>query len=136
MSLPQTPEILVGLRDKPCSFAILLETGRKSSRKVLQHRKRPHIPMLPSCLASVSYTHLDVYKRQGNILLGLNFGSEGEPIKSLLFLFLLELLKRDGGRLTYNVKFAYFISVSYTHLDVYKRQVLNGWRQSKASNHR
>ena len=31
MSLPHTPDILVGLRERFCSFAILMETGTKSA---------------------------------------------------------------------------------------------------------
>ena len=52
MSLPQTPEILVGFRDSPWFLAILMETGAKSPRKVAQQRGLPQEPMPDTCLAS------------------------------------------------------------------------------------
>ena len=57
------------------------------------------------CIVAVSYTHLDVYKRQ-----------------------IQTVLKRDGRVVGFNEeKIATAIrkamSVSYTHLDVYKRQL-------------
>ena len=52
------------------------------------------------CLHTVSYTHLDVYKRQG-------YESGG-------------MFYRFTGRSEYLQN---IMAVSYTHLDVYKRQV-------------
>ena len=52
MSLPQVPEILLGLRDMDCILAILVETGWNSSRNWLQQKGRPQMPMPPSILAS------------------------------------------------------------------------------------
>ena len=46
------PEILVGLRDRPCSLAILMDTGWNSPKKVAQQNGRPQIPSPPSILAS------------------------------------------------------------------------------------
>ena len=58
----------------------------------------------------VSYTHLDVYKRQ--VLGNVNRGSEKQGDRRR------EAVDRKG-------KARSKISVSYTHLDVYKRQVSN-----------
>ena len=55
-------------------------------------------------IQSVSYTHLDVYKRQGNSI--SLFVEEHVPIASHITTFLIEIRT----------------AVSYTHLDVYKRQ--------------
>ena len=52
MSRPQAPEIFVGLRDRPWSLAMLMETGWKFSKKVLQHRGQPQMPRPPIILAS------------------------------------------------------------------------------------
>ncbi|OTO25089.1 hypothetical protein A5877_000597 [Enterococcus sp. 3C7_DIV0644] len=52
---------------------------------------------LKQSIESVSYTHLDVYKRQ--ILFGVGSGNNSKEITK------------------------YTQTVSYTHLDVYKRQV-------------
>ena len=41
MSLPHTPEIFVGFRERFCSFAILMDTGINSDKNVLQQRLRP-----------------------------------------------------------------------------------------------
>ena len=71
-----------------------------------------------SILGTVSYTHLDVYKRQGMqiafaFFLGILQGYA--PATDLTV-----LRDRIAGILLGN------IAVSYTHLDVYKRQVLGG----------
>ena len=82
-------------------------------------------------IKAVSYTHLDVYKRQ---VCGLGDDENGE--------FLLEELKQSGVN-TEHVKVTaglksgvvpimvdedgervIYVPVSYTHLDVYKRQIL------------
>ena len=60
----------------------------------------------PICMSTVSYTHLDVYKRQD--------------------LFWLENLNLRGGfkkTIMDYIAGKYPDPVSYTHLDVYKRQV-------------
>ena len=76
----------------------------------------------PSCesrVAAVSYTHLDVYKRQAWAIAGYGF----RVVVSSFFAdihknnelnnFVLPVVVTEG-----------FLPVSYTHLDVYKRQVL------------
>ena len=68
----------------------------------------------------VSYTHLDVYKRQVNV-----------PSGSLLYANLLALQIVDGGnggifRDDNHLNTGGVGAVSYTHLDVYKRQDLHG----------
>ena len=65
------------------------------------------VTSLLSINASVSYTHLDVYKRQVYTFLGDN--------SSLTFSTNFSLVSKSSPYPTY-------ISVSYTHLDVYKRQ--------------
>ena len=50
MRRPQTPEIFVGLRDRPCSLAILMDTGSKDCIKEEQQNSLPHLPMPPQCL--------------------------------------------------------------------------------------
>ena len=62
----------------------------------------------------VSYTHLDVYKRQGGLAIYFAF--------MVAALFTVDLTKEVVGLLTG----ATVIPVSYTHLDVYKRQILGG----------
>ena len=54
-------------------------------------------------LCSVSYTHLDVYKRQGEICTG-------------------EVVNISSPSPSQTVPMSSIGSVSYTHLDVYKRQ--------------
>ena len=57
--------------------------------------------------APVSYTHLDVYKRQVLAILG--------PIAFAISVW-------DGFQSTLTQWICRYIPVSYTHLDVYKRQ--------------
>ena len=52
MRRPQTPLILMGLSDRFCSFAILMDTGWKSPRNVPQQIGRPQGPSPPSIFAS------------------------------------------------------------------------------------
>ena len=52
MSLPQLPEILLGLSDMDCIFAILVDTGWKSFRNLLQQNGLPQMPRPPSIFAS------------------------------------------------------------------------------------
>ena len=52
ISLEQVPDILVGLSESPCSFAILIETGANSPIKPQQQNGLPQTPKPPSCFAS------------------------------------------------------------------------------------
>ena len=45
-------QILVGFKDKFCSFAILMETGTNSERWVWQQRGLPQLPIPPKILVS------------------------------------------------------------------------------------
>ena len=70
----------------------------------------------PRWCAAVSYTHLDVYKRQERECPSVHEGADVDGLVQILFLE-SHILRGDGE------------SVSYTHLDVYKRQhvmVFNG----------
>ena len=70
-------------------------------------------------ITPVSYTHLDVYKRQV-MKLGdnsANMNVETVPTGSLSLDIALGLGGLPKGRI---------IAVSYTHLDVYKRQTWDG----------
>ena len=69
---------------------------------------------------TVSYTHLDVYKRQvmvrqfsGNVL-------DGHIIKAAAVQHFSRGL--SPGKIGHAAHFRIFVAVSYTHLDVYKRQ--------------
>ena len=64
----------------------------------------------------VSYTHLDVYKRQpiDNVS---NYDSSKEDI-----VFIAPLMDVEKHKLIFGTKSAMIKPVSYTHLDVYKRQ--------------
>ena len=66
------------------------------------------------CTAAVSYTHLDVYKRQLHVRKRKWLDKSSNEI----FSYDWDLSEFDGTRLNSE-------SVSYTHLDVYKRQTLN-----------
>ena len=61
---------------------------------------------------SVSYTHLDVYKRQHVMCLLIYLLPGRKEIMSFVIRLCLKLLPNCHGGIT----------VSYTHLDVYKRQ--------------
>ena len=63
------------------------------------------------CPKPVSYTHLDVYKRQH-----YEGGIDIRPVIALTFAGLC---------------FCYVTTVSYTHLDVYKRQIITNERADK-----
>ena len=81
-----------------------------------------------AAMISVSYTHLDVYKRQAGIVLTI-FGSL--PVVGLFsnliaipvfaLLFFVVLLSTPLVILPFGLG---TLAVSYTHLDVYKRQLL------------
>ena len=75
----------------------------------------------------VSYTHLDVYKRQVQYLTGFLYAPLREEFSHLSFDKPREksILLSTGGTDPYNMAgriLAYGTPVSYTHLDVYKRQ--------------
>ena len=68
------------------------------------------------CGMPVSYTHLDVYKRQGG-----RGGWKGDVPK---FQYNLDKIHAAGWSATHTSDEAVALTaVSYTHLDVYKRQV-------------
>ena len=89
----------------------------------------------------VSYTHLDVYKRQGTlhpsmkrvfvfagaavvavaVAAGVFFSSGSSAAPASTFVLL------DGSKQTTEDLKGKVTPVSYTHLDVYKRQVVHGW---------
>ena len=73
--------------------------------------KRPALPSLKPYAVTVSYTHLDVYKRQ---LYTYN------PPRSAREWVNEEALVPREGRMRHHSD--YRGTVSYTHLDVYKRQ--------------
>ena len=66
---------------------------------------------MPSTFTSVSYTHLDVYKRQGRII---NYDKNKTPTRGREVTFLEQVFGAVGR--------SPVAPVSYTHLDVYKRQ--------------
>ena len=85
------------------------------------------------CIIAVSYTHLDVYKRQVTDYRDytLAWYKAAWPWMGCMgFLVFLGFLPKHGGGRNYLffVFFAFFawffwgLPVSYTHLDVYKRQ--------------
>ena len=92
--------------------------------------------MIKECIRTVSYTHLDVYKRQhvGTVLLGLlavyglnmlgtilstNLFSGTSPLDLVLSEVFMLVVSLIVGIIS--AGFGY-MPVSYTHLDVYKRQ--------------
>ena len=72
------------------------------------------IPSKEDVISPVSYTHLDVYKRQPLHLIGSRFHRTEEN----------KLLRRRTQEIVINLLCQPCIdTVSYTHLDVYKRQI-------------
>ena len=71
------------------------------------------------CIVPVSYTHLDVYKRQVQ-----DTGSYGSAFGQTVILLLIQIggLGVITGAVTFLMLSGRNITVSYTHLDVYKRQ--------------
>ena len=76
--------------------------------------KKIGIGTLLVSIGTVSYTHLDVYKRQGDML-GLH--SEFLPASKRYINDYVQYVKSDF------LAGLGFGAVSYTHLDVYKRQI-------------
>ena len=81
---------------------------------------------------AVSYTHLDVYKRQiaGTIRNAVNqmqLVNDWEQKKATG-----DVVKKQEG-MTVTSQEESMIPVSYTHLDVYKRQVYRGYRRNTAA---
>ena len=72
----------------------------------------------PDGVAPVSYTHLDVYKRQGKHCTSHRRDSHS-------FIFHTHFLNDFGNEFVYHTVTATraVVPVSYTHLDVYKRQI-------------
>ena len=81
-----------------------------------------HLLLLPAGNMPVSYTHLDVYKRQV-LPLGYSFNLDGSMMYmtfASMFIAQAYNITSITGDLTQQI----IMPVSYTHLDVYKRQVL------------
>ena len=87
-------------------------------------------------IGPVSYTHLDVYKRQVVIMQGRVHFYEGYPMSDVVLPTRLMgmlgakklILTNAAGGANFDFKpgdFMIINAVSYTHLDVYKRQVLS-----------
>ena len=77
-------------------------------------------------IGSVSYTHLDVYKRQGYYTVELSDPQVKAELTASIHAALHRYTynKADSASLLIDLQHGP-ASVSYTHLDVYKRQVLN-----------
>ena len=84
---------------------------------------------------AVSYTHLDVYKRQGFRLYALKFMASRLSAcwncgttagRFPIFSNSSRILGISRCCIIFNALIIIVDPVSYTHLDVYKRQVLNG----------
>ena len=84
------------------------------------------------CLPTVSYTHLDVYKRQDHYirkarcLRPLKVRNSATKYRTFRFLINHPINQPMASMTTFTI----FRSVSYTHLDVYKRQgypCARGW---------
>ena len=90
---------------------------------------------VPAALLPVSYTHLDVYKRQHLLgsLLGLRAGVDIKhvpyrgtvpSITDLVGGQIAAAMNPSGDYLQYMKSGKVRVPVSYTHLDVYKRQAM------------
>ena len=84
---------------------------------------------------AVSYTHLDVYKRQGAILVNISYYicQAAIDLSNVLGYSILNLFTTITGQVGPGVSLDWngtiaAVPVSYTHLDVYKRQVVNRFR--------
>ena len=99
-------------------------------------------------ILTVSYTHLDVYKRQGRFIASLMQLLHPDLLLLLTILinylnysnYLKLLIKLINEHTTFLITLANynnynsFVTVSYTHLDVYKRQVMDNEIQEKIIN--
>ena len=76
------------------------------------------------CLTAVSYTHLDVYKRQATqILVDFQMSRTASSVgHTRVLIQMVHDHSSDVEKIRPSVKIA---AVSYTHLDVYKRQIRN-----------
>ena len=72
-------------------------------------------------LQAVSYTHLDVYKRQVETCPQIELAC-GDKVTALVLRHLEPLSQADLGKLREFAGQHSGVPVSYTHLDVYKRQ--------------
>ena len=71
----------------------------------------------------LSLIHIDVYKRQGSTIgAGLSFSNEFDYTSIGANISLAQKTKNKTGEISAKIS-AYLDPVSYTHLDVYKRQV-------------
>ena len=70
-------------------------------------------------ITPVSYTHLDVYKRQMNTLSAILWNPDIE-----IFSIFGISIRYYSVLFVTGLSLAYWVTVSYTHLDVYKRQHL------------
>ena len=77
-------------------------------------------------ITAVSYTHLDVYKRQRSLTVNVEVGKRKASFPVCFIVLAREVARRC----------AFFQCglhpVSYTHLDVYKRQLPYWWRAMPA----
>ena len=105
-------------------FQDLLRSGKISFRVTHNDKKINNVLMdkdTKKGICAVSYTHLDVYKRQGRFLPYFfpdTFHEGGDPVKEAKENWVTArraILRKPIDRIG---------SVSYTHLDVYKRQVV------------
>ena len=85
----------------------------KTGNRLLGIRVFPH-DFRPECILSVSYTHLDVYKRQIH-------SKELSPDQKVTIS--TRAWKVPPGSSKMFLEPGSKVSVSYTHLDVYKRQL-------------
>ena len=80
--------------------------------------------MADSRIGPVSYTHLDVYKRQ-TLVSGIHAVKQDSfPLRLIIGQNALDVAKARLMDIPCAMGFQ-IVPVSYTHLDVYKRQVLN-----------
>ena len=99
------------------------ENAEKDMRKLSGVRV---VAAIVICVIAVSYTHLDVYKRQKIAFFDVD-GTLVDMEKKIISPKMIETLKRlkkNGIILCIATGRGPYMAVSYTHLDVYKRQVL------------
>ena len=91
--------------------AVWIDKNKTSSYELYQFLLNSEDAVVIDYLKTVSYTHLDVYKRQGLFFL------QNKPVGRFVAMGQPYIHKR-------NFSLEPFYPVSYTHLDVYKRQLL------------